>query len=320
MKKGKSMQKTGIVILNYKTYQDVFSCVDSIKSTIEDLPYKIYIVDNCSPNESLEKLTEKYGAESSIEVISSQKNNGFSAGNNIGLKKAIEDGCDAVLCTNPDVIFKNGAIKIMLESLFSSEDIGVIGPKVYGANGEIQNRNKGILTPLTFVLRRRAFRFLDWFKLEKKYTYYNYDYSKPLFPKGMVSGCCFMIKAPVLKEIDYLDENVFLFHEEDILGAKLRKINKKVMLNPSAEVIHAEGKATGGTNPFTRYCTFYSGLYYLWTYSGASKFAFNFASFMIKFLLFTFSLINKGYRQYQKKLREEIRALKKTKRIKNAKS
>lgn len=307
--------KLGIVILNYKNYQETFNCVDSIKSTINDVSYKIYIVDNCSPNESKEELSKKYLGDELVEFILNDVNGGFSAGNNVGLKKAVLDGCDAVLCTNPDVVFKNNAIGIMLDSLFSKEKIGVVGPKVYKKDGTIQNANKGKLTPLTFVVRRKAYRFLDWFRLEKKYTYSGYDYQEPLYPKGMVSGCCFMIKSSVLLEVDYLDENVFLYHEEDILGAKLRKRGYLVMLEPSAEIVHLEGTATGGVSAFTRYHTFYSGLYYLWVYSGSSKFAFNYASFMIKFLLFTYSIKNKEYRVYYKNLRKEIRNLRRLKRV-----
>ncbi len=310
--------KLGIVILNYKNYQETFNCVDSIKSTAIGLSYKIYIVDNCSPNESKEELSKKYLGDELVEFILNDVNGGFSAGNNVGLKKAVLDGCDAVLCTNPDVIFKNNAIGIMLDSLLKNEKIGVVGPKVYKKDGTIQNANKGELTPLTFVVRRRAYRFLDWLKLEKKYTYKDYDYSKPMCPKGMVSGCCFMIKSSVLKEVDYLDENVFLYHEEDILGAKLRKRGYVVMLDPSAEIIHLEGTATGGVSAFTRYHTFYSGLYYLWVYSGSSKFAFNYASFMIKLLLFIYSIKNKEYRAYYKKLKREIRGVKKIERIGHA--
>ena len=37
-----------------------------------------------------------------------------------------------------------------------------------------------------------------------------------------VSGCFFMIKSEALKRVNYFDENVFLYYEENILGEKLR--------------------------------------------------------------------------------------------------
>lgn len=310
----KEEHNLAIVILNYKTYQDVFTCVDSIRSTIGDISYKIYIVDNYSPNESVEKLSNAYMNAQDIILIANDKNDGFSAGNNIGFKAAIADGYDTILCSNPDVLYYKDAISIMLNTLYANERCGVVGPKVYKPNGTIQNCNKGILSAATFILRRRGFSIFDWFGLEKKYTYVGYDYSQPLYPAGMVSGCCFMIKSALLKEINYLDENVFLYHEEDILGAKLRRAKYFVMLQPTAEIVHVEGKSTGGTSPFTRYCTFYSGLYYLWKYSNCSKFAFRMASFCVKLLISVYSLKDKNYKQYYKKLKSAIRDIKKTRR------
>ncbi len=303
--------KLGVVILNYKTYKDVFNCIDSIRQTIGEIPYKIYVVDNKSPNESLQKLNEKYSLDKDVVVIANDKNGGFSAGNNVGFKYAISDGCDFILCTNSDVKFYENAISIMVDCISSEEDLAVVGPKVYMQDGEVQSCNRGILTPMTFLLRRKGFSIFDWFGLGKKYTYQDYKYDKRLYPQGMVSGCCFLIKSSVLPEINYLDEKMFLYHEEDVLGAKLRKINKKVCLEPKAEILHYGGKSTGGVSPFIRYCTFYSGMYYLCAYGQSSRFSTRFAMFMIKRIMGVYSLFNKEYREYNKKLKKDFKEFRK---------
>ncbi|MBO4939974.1 MAG: glycosyltransferase family 2 protein [Clostridia bacterium] len=304
----------GIVMLNYKNYTDVFPCIESIRDTIGDIAYKIYLVDNASPNESVAELTKAYAQDIDVEIIAHNENGGFSAGNNVGFKRAIADGCDTLLCTNSDVKYFPNTIRIMFDRLWLDEKCGVVGPKVYKKDGSIQNCNKGTLTASTFIVRRRAFRFLDWTGKEKKYTYADYDYSAPLYPTGMVSGCCFMVKAKVMEEIGYLDEHVFLYHEEDILGAKMRHAGLYVVLEPSAELIHYEGQSTGGVSPFTRYCTFYSGLYYLWKYSDSSTFAVSVAGLCIRLMMWLYSLRAKEYRPYCKRLKQELVAMKKIKR------
>lgn len=304
----------GIVILNYKNYGDVFPCVESIRKTIGAVEYKIYVVDNNSPNESYVKLLERYHEDEDVEVIQSGVNGGFSAGNNVGFRRAIEEGCDALLCTNSDVEFYENAIKIMLDRLWSEEKLAVVGPKVYNPGDKVQDCNKGLLTPATFVFRRRGLRVFDWFGLEKKYSYKKYDYSKPLYPKGMVSGCCFLVRADVLQEVGYLDENVFLYQEEDILGAKLRKLGYKVILDPKAEIFHYGEKSTGGTSPFTHYHKFFSGLYYLWRYSECSRLGFSIACFFTKSLMWIYAIKHKEYWQYYKRLKSDIRNLKKAER------
>ncbi|MBQ9104376.1 MAG: glycosyltransferase family 2 protein [Clostridia bacterium] len=301
----------GVVILNYKNYDDTINCVKSFCDCGYSKNYKFYIIDNNSPNDSFVKLKEVFENNENIVLIKSEVNGGYSAGNNIGLKMAVADGCDVMLLSNSDVAFSYGAVETMEKSLFSDENCGIVGPKVFDGQGNIQNRNKRILTPKIFLLKRKGFEWLDFKKRVKKYGYYDYDYSYPLKVEGMVSGCCFMIKAKVLEEIGYLDEGVFLYHEEDILGAKLRKNGYYALLNPNAEIVHLEGKSTGGLNAFLRFNTLYSGLYYLWKYTETKKLTFNFVFFISKLMFALKAITSKEYRKYYKKLKTEVRNLKK---------
>lgn len=300
----------GIIILNYNNYNDTVKCVDSIRNCGDFGEYKIYVVDNCSVNESYSVLNAKYESDSGVKVILSEKNGGFSAGNNLGFKIAVKDGCDVLLCSNSDVEYKNGSIGFMLESLESDPTCAVVGPKVFNSDGSVQNRNKGIMDYKVFIFKRRGFEKFDFKKRVKKYAYEDYDYSYPLKPSGMVSGCCFMIRSGDLQEIGWLDENVFLYHEEDILGAKIRKIGKYALLDPRAEIVHAEGKSTGKLTPFLRYNALYSGLYYLKVYGNATKRQFNKACNVAKFLFFVKALFDKDYKKEYERLKASIKRLK----------
>ena len=164
------------------------------------------------------------------------------------------------------------------------------------------------------MLKRKGFEKFDFKKRVREYGYCDYDYSYPLKPSGMVSGCCFVIKAKVLEEIDYLDEGVFLYHEEDILGARLRQAGYYPLLDPNAAVIHLEGRSTGELNAFLRCNTLYSGLYYLWKYSDVKVCSFNFCVFVAKFMFFFKAITNNEYRKYLKILKNKIKELKKTER------
>ncbi len=299
----------GIVILNYNNYLDTFNCVESIKENKIIDKYQIYIVDNASLNNSKILLENKFSKDKDITLIFNEINNGYSAGNNVGAKKAIEDGCDCLMLTNPDVIFKENAINKMQETLFSDDNCAVVGPKVYTGEGKIQNGNKGNLTAGIFFLARRGMGVLDFHKSVDKYIYRNYDYSYNLKPEGMVSGCCFIIKSKVFEKIGYFDENVFLYHEENILGAKLKSINMYAILEKDAEIIHYEAKSTGSRGAFLRYHTIYSGLYYLKAYGKVSKFSFFWLSSFLRMVFFIKSITNKNYRKFYKLLKRNVKEL-----------
>ena len=57
-------------------------------------------------------------------------NNGFAKGNNIGIQKAMEDGCDLIFILNPDMQLEEKCINILTERIKLDEKIGVIGPIV----------------------------------------------------------------------------------------------------------------------------------------------------------------------------------------------
>ena len=67
-----------------------------------------------------------------------------------------------------------------------------------------------------------------------KDNYYNNDISQV----EVVSGCFFLMKTSTLEEINYFDENLFLYYEENVLAKKIQMINKKIIVVNKIEVIH----------------------------------------------------------------------------------
>ena len=88
MKKNKDFKIAFIFVL-YKTAKEE---IERLKKEVKDLKiedYRIYFIDN------------------------SENNRGYAAGVNIGLKKAIEDGCNLFVVANPDISLKNLSKKIL---------------------------------------------------------------------------------------------------------------------------------------------------------------------------------------------------------------
>lgn len=73
---------------------------------------------------------------------------------------------------------------------------------------------------------------------------YSAKESKVFAFNGSVSGCCFGMRAEDFKNIGYLDENVFLYCEEDILAYKMERLGKKAVVDMEAKVWHKENLST----------------------------------------------------------------------------
>ena len=76
------------VILNYNRYEDTVQCIHSLqKCTYPKL--NILLVDNGSPDKSGERLKEEF---QSIVSMCLPRNTGYAAGNNAGIRYALDRG------------------------------------------------------------------------------------------------------------------------------------------------------------------------------------------------------------------------------------
>ena len=123
----------GIVILNYNSWNDTAECVRSILNEESKAEYKIYLVDNGSLQRPTEEQSEFF-RKAGLELIQNSENKGYSAGNNVGIKKALDDGCDAVLISNSDVRYEKDSIYQLYDYLSHHPEAGIVGPKIILGN------------------------------------------------------------------------------------------------------------------------------------------------------------------------------------------
>ncbi len=235
-------KKIGIIILNYNSYKDTVNCVNSIfnfsnKKTF----FKIYIVDNGSTDESGNMLVKKYKNYDNISVILNSKNTGYAHGNNIGIKVALNDGCEYIFIINSDILFKNNAHEKLANFMNLNPLVGVVAPKVLTKEGKLQS---GVIKePHTFSNRmftgtmlRKIFPDISK-KISESSWINKYNFDQP-FRCFKVSGCAWMIRRSTFEKIGLLDENTFLYFEENIYSDLLKENNIPIWVYPKAEVIH----------------------------------------------------------------------------------
>lgn len=243
----------GVVLLNFNTPEDVFQCVTHIhKQTSQE--YKIYIVDNASSDGSFSQFEAAFAEDSKIELHASPCNNGFSAGNNIGIRKAIADGCDYVCVINADIVLLNDAISILVDKMEKDPTIGVAAPVIVVPNESRESqyaRNKltfgAYLSEKTFFGKINSFqeRFPRYQIVDKEF-----DADYKFF--GMTYGCMYVARSRYLAETGMLDEDVFLFNEEDIMAYKLEAVNMYTLISPEAKVLHNHHSSVGRTSVANR--------------------------------------------------------------------
>lgn len=225
------MRDLVFVIINYNTK----ALAEKLVANVKDYQSisKILIVDNASTDDSYQEL--KKLENNRIEVLQAEENKGFSAGMNIGAKRAIElfSKCD-IIFSNTDIIISSEETIEILQTALKMRRVAVASPVVFQENTisrgwKIPSAKEEILINLPGIGK----------KFQKKYMFYDEDHYKGKYSYvEAVSGCFFMIKSEALKRVNYFDENVFLYYEENILGEKLRNSSYTLVICNEALIIH----------------------------------------------------------------------------------
>ncbi len=120
------------VIINYKTPELTLAAVRSLFGELDPKQDRIFVVDNCSNDGSLEELQRSVASESwpgRIEILASDYNGGFSYGNNFAMNNV---NAEAYLLLNSDAEVVPGAISLMWVTLHGDAKRGLVVPLVLG--------------------------------------------------------------------------------------------------------------------------------------------------------------------------------------------
>lgn len=261
----------GIVILTYNTWDETVQCIESILK-IKDCKYQVYVVDNASTQKISTECTKLIDGKL-VKYIYVEVNGGYAKGNNVGIRYALQDGCDAILIANNDIVFTDNIFTPMYSYLSENPNVGIVGPKVILENGMSQQTQLGckmtVRGKYLNILRKTPFRIFS--KNFVNEFYIDIDSLKKERKVYGVSGCCFMVTAKCLEKIGLFDENTFLYEEENIIGCKMDNAGLETMLLPYCIVIHKHSQSTKHAKPFSFACIVESEMYYCRKYLHAAR-------------------------------------------------
>jgi GT2 family glycosyltransferase len=217
--------KVRIIVLNWNGYDVTRECLASL-SKIDYPNYGIVLVDNGSTDGSPEKLGAEFPV---ITVIRNKENMGFTGGNNVGIRRALEQGADYILLLNNDTVVATNFLSELIRAGESDGRIGLLNPKIlyfepsdriWYAGGSF-NIWKGIAS-------HRGNREVDrgLYDLPEEVTF--------------ITGCAFLIKTEVIRKIGMLDDYLFYACEDTDWTIRSLKAGYKALYVPSSVIWHKE--------------------------------------------------------------------------------
>ena len=226
--------EVSIITINYNGLEDTCALIESIPFN-ENM--EVIVVDNASNNQEAEAIAQRFPK---VKVIRSDINLGFAGGNNLGIQSAQGK---YLFIINNDTIFKDFNINALIRRMESSQEIGIVCPKIRFAWGTNSIQFAGY-TPLSKItVRNRAIGFN-----EEDHG----QYDKP-HPTPFAHGAAMLVRKDAIEDVGMMPECYFLYYEELDWSMMFTRAGYQIWYEPKCTIYHKESQATGQNSPLRTY-------------------------------------------------------------------
>lgn len=221
------------ITLNWRQPQMTLECVRALQAmgaAAAAAALDILVIDNGSGDDSAALL----GAQEGFRLLLLPRNVGFAAGNNHGLRLALEQGYDYALVINNDAFPAPDMLARLLAQ--AAPQIGLLSPKIYfEADPTRIWFGNGRQAPHTLDLRDTGLGQPDgsaWAASR------DVDY---------LLGTCLLVDLPAMRRVGLLDERFFMYFEDLDWSIRFRSAGYRLRLAADAHLYHRVAISTGGS-------------------------------------------------------------------------
>lgn len=230
------LPKVGIVLLNWNGAEDTLECLRSLRGS--SYPnYFIVIVDNGSAGDDVQILRRE---AADCHIIANGRNDGFSEGNNIGMRYALAHDADYVLILNNDAVVAPGLLDVLVDVAERDESVGVLAPRIrlYDDPGKVAYPRKVDTWPLFLYFHLGTLGIFNRGIMEKG--------SEPI-PVRSVDGCCLLVRREVLTRVGLFDPLYFVGGYESLcLCRRTLSHGFRILAAPDAAIRARVSRSLGG--------------------------------------------------------------------------
>ena len=221
-------KKLAIVIINWNSFELTRDTLMSLQKTSYQ-NYDCIVVDNGSQDDSANQLQNAFP---NIILMRSGENKGFTGGNNIGMQFALDNGYEFIMMLNNDVEVDADFLQPLVQKLNSNQNIGAVQPLIYFHHDKNLIWNAGTtLIPFLGTCATPNYNQRDDAHAQLQ-VQKNIDW---------ITGCAFMIRASVLKQVGLLKEKFFIYYEDVDLSFRIKTAGYTLAYEPSSVIYHIAG-------------------------------------------------------------------------------
>lgn len=283
------------IIVNYNVTRLIEECIYSLIDQKINDKIDIIVIDNASPDRSIETLKTKYPE---VTFTFLDENIGFSKANNFA---ALNLNSDYILFLNPDTIIIEDFVTPMLQFMEDQNTVGICAPMLVYANGDFQN---SCGPKIGFLYEcAEAFMFISLYrKIYNRLKGITSGKVKSI-SVDWVSAACLLIRSDVFKFVGGYSEEFFMNYEDIDLCLKVNQQGYDVLYCPQYKCVHLDQSSQKRDYTKLVLSRYQSRLIY------SKKNYTAFMSFIVRIIhifgillrLFLVSIIYSGSEKYQRK-------------------
>jgi hypothetical protein len=228
-----------IVIVNYNVKYFLEQCLMAVERASPGMKTEIFVVDNASVDGSPAMVRKKFPE---VHLIENHKNLGFSKANNQALRR-----CRGryILLLNPDTLIQEDTLTELIIFLDTHPQAGAVGCMLINPDGSFQTASRRSL-PTPWVAFTRIIGLSRIFPRSPVFGRYNLTYLKP-DREGeidVLSGSLMMLRREAVVQVNYFDEDYFMYGEDIDLCYRIKKTGWKIYYTPRTKAIHYKGESS----------------------------------------------------------------------------
>ena len=276
-----------VIIVSHNTEKLLIECIRSVVENTRGIKFETIVIDNDSTDGSvtaIKKLKffpskETRDEESEvpsfkIKLIKNDKNVGFGAANNQGIKQAKGS---FILFLNSDTKIEDNVLGEMVNWMEKKVNLGIVTCSLKYPDGRIQATG-GYFPTLLRVFSWMIIQDLPlvdkiikpFHPLKDKSFSKNLDFYKEERSVDWITGAFMMIRKEVIDEVGGFDEDYFMYTEETDLCYRAKMKGWEIKYTPKWQIIHyggASGTKEGSVlGEFKGIKIFYKKHYSKWEY------------------------------------------------------
>jgi GT2 family glycosyltransferase len=218
-----------VVVLSYNGLEDTRKCLTSLEPALRP-GVRPVLVDNGSTDGTAEMVRREFPW---CDVHRVQVNHGPVAGNNAGIRAALETGAPWIMLLNNDTTVDERLFDVMMAAAEANPGFDVLGPVIYFMDDPEVVMTDGC----EFNLPGKR-GFFD--RIEVPLTMKQIPMAMEV---DVVNGCCMMIRAAAIRRIGLFDDRIFMYHDESDLCLRIKTTGGRLGVIDHGLIWH-KGQAT----------------------------------------------------------------------------